>query len=446
VLGTYVPGRQESEILEDEDVTPATTVFSTQIASRLEGDLAIAKKNFLSDIDGLEILISGPNLPQGPLSGINLGSDTLPTDADVGLVAFSVTALFNIFHKNDLDVDFPAAIDDLTDKRRVDPDFLADQGVSTDQMTILTNSIIAIENQLGTDLATALSTARVKVRVMSAEDGGSPISGAVVNIENQLDCDGCGDATDANGLATLTLRGIPKEATTIRVTVSSVPGFEPVTVTTEVVAFATVDLAVYPGAIEVCDDMIDNDGDGDTDCADTDCFSDIACSDGVDLSPYNRVDFYLTSLFIENERPDLYQYTFTLRDRGFSSSVLGNTYVVDETRVTDDGRFQQSMYLNIEFDELYQNITSIDYCWTNSDMTSQYADVWVLTTKTGVEIPLLSDSSTLARFGVDGNQVCDIVDTSYRRQYRSENGELFDFVEHRSCDNFSRLTIEFSTR
>jgi hypothetical protein len=288
VLGTYVPGRKEGEILTGEDVNPAITLFSTNIAPQLEGDLTAVKENFLEDLDGLKTLLSGPNLPEGPLTDISLGTDTRPTNSEVGLVAFSVTALFNALHKNDHDVDFPGAIADLTDNAAVDPEnpvdpaFLEAQGVPTDQAQayadLVNGSIDTAAQELGTDLATALSTARVNVTVMGAANGGDPISGAIVDIENGLDCNGCGDATDANGRVTLTLKGISKEATTIEVTVSSIPGFDTITAFTEVVAFATVDLDLFPGNIEICDDLIDNDRDGDIDCYDSDCETNSACA------------------------------------------------------------------------------------------------------------------------------------------------------------------------
>ncbi|MEJ2640452.1 MAG: hypothetical protein P8010_12830, partial [Desulfosarcinaceae bacterium] len=110
LLGTYFPGRGVDQMVTGQDVNPASTVFSTDIAPELEMDLATVLENFQSDIDGLKVLLHGPNLPQGPLTGITLGTDSLPANSDVGLVAFAVTALFNAFNKNGLDADFPAAI------------------------------------------------------------------------------------------------------------------------------------------------------------------------------------------------------------------------------------------------------------------------------------------------------------------------------------------------
>jgi hypothetical protein len=248
VLGTYVPARKEGEIHDDADVTPATTVFGTHIASQMKRDLATIKENFLTDVDGLKTLLSGPNLPEGPLTGINLGTDTTPANSEVGLVAFSVTALFNALYKNGYDVDFAATIADLTAKHRLDPAFLEAQGVPANQTQALADlvndAIGTAETDLSTDLATALSTARVNMTVMAdAAGGGGPISGAVVDIQ---DCEGeaCSFETDALGQVTLTLSAIPETATAIDLTVSSAPEFEPVTVTTEVVALATVEVAI----------------------------------------------------------------------------------------------------------------------------------------------------------------------------------------------------------
>jgi hypothetical protein len=214
----------------------------------MKRDLATIKENFLTDIDGLKTLLSGPNLPEGPLTGINLGTATRPNNSEVGLVAFSVTALFNALYKNGYDVDFPATIAELTAEHRLEPAFLEAQGVPADQSQALADlvntAIGSAEADLSTDLATALSTARVNLTVMAdAAGGGGPIPGAVVHIQ---DCEGeaCSFETDALGQVTLTLSAIPVTAMAIDLTVSSAPEFEPVTVTTEVVALATVEVAI----------------------------------------------------------------------------------------------------------------------------------------------------------------------------------------------------------
>ena len=53
ILATYVPSRNEGEIVGSQDVTPATTVFTHKIATRLSDDLDTVKDNFLDDIAGL---------------------------------------------------------------------------------------------------------------------------------------------------------------------------------------------------------------------------------------------------------------------------------------------------------------------------------------------------------------------------------------------------------
>ncbi|MEJ2643163.1 MAG: hypothetical protein P8010_26760, partial [Desulfosarcinaceae bacterium] len=251
VLATYIPGRSEGEVRDDQDVTPATTVFSTVVATQLEQDLGTVKENFLADIDGLHVLLEGPNLPDGPLTDITLDPTSLPEDSDVGLVAFTVTALFNTFYKNNLNVDFPAAIADLTSKGSVDPAYLAAQGVSADQTQVVRDAVATAgdASHLNTNLQAALSTARINVTVMGAQDGGL-ISGAEVSIDTSelpdVVCEaGCGETTNPEGQLTLTLSGVSAEAATpIAVTVSSVSGYAPYSVTTEVVAFATVDLDI----------------------------------------------------------------------------------------------------------------------------------------------------------------------------------------------------------
>jgi hypothetical protein len=239
VLATYISGRAAGDVQDDQDVNPATTVFSTLVATQLQGDLTTTKQNFLDDIAGLSVLLSGDNLPQGPLDGITLGSP--PANDEVGLVAFSATALFDAFLKSNLDVDFPAAIDDLAANLAVEPTFLEGQGVGTAQAQVtaaLVNSAISTaEGQLGTTLAAALGTARIEVTVIDAADG-SAIPNAVVDIENGP----TGITTDSEGRATITLSGMPLAATDVTLTVSAEADYTPVSSTTQVVAFATVDL------------------------------------------------------------------------------------------------------------------------------------------------------------------------------------------------------------
>lgn len=247
-LATYVPGRSPGEVLDGQDVNPASTVFSVLIAPQLDGDLAAIKRNFLADIEGLETRLSGDNLPEGPLTDFQIVHEPDLGDKDVKLVAFSVTALFNAFYKNDLDMDFLTAITELPDNLAALPAFLEDMGLPGGQADIVNTAIATAAGELGTSLEAALSTARMKVTVLDAADG-SAIPGAVLDIENDLTCEGCGDTTDANGEKTLSLSPIPLDAVTpVQVTVSSAPGFEPVSIATKVIAFATVDVTVQLSA------------------------------------------------------------------------------------------------------------------------------------------------------------------------------------------------------
>lgn len=245
VLGTYFPGRSEDETIENQDINPALTVFSTDIAPHLIEDLATTKENFLADIEGLATLLSGPNLPEGPLTDVRLGTDTMPANNEVGLVAFAVTTLFNAFNKNDLDVDFLAAIAELRENSTLSTVFLTAQGVPAGDAEALADLINASITQaaglLGTDLATAWSTGRVNVTVMDAADG-RLIEDATIDIVNDLACPNCGSQTDANGQLQLTIGGLDATATDIVVEVSGVEGFETANFTKSIAAFATVDL------------------------------------------------------------------------------------------------------------------------------------------------------------------------------------------------------------
>jgi hypothetical protein len=251
ILGTYVPARQAGVTLEDQDVNPATTVFSAIIAPKLTAaDVTAAKDNFLQDIAGLDIQVQIGT--SGEVEDFQLRPGTEPDNEGVGLVAFSATALFNAFNKNGLDIDFLAALDDLVDNavetpsNPVDPAFLQNQGLTASQSqsvaSVVNNSIENTSQQLETDLDVALSTGRLHVIVQ--DESGHPIQGALVEIENQIDCSGCGATTSGDGSLELVLSGLNEAATDIVVIASGVPGYLESRQHVSIVAFATVDAVV----------------------------------------------------------------------------------------------------------------------------------------------------------------------------------------------------------
>ena len=116
ILATYVPGRQEKKDILNQDVTPATTFFSHNIASKLSDGLSTAKENYLNDYAGLmDVHIKKDG---EMVTGFELQDGSNPNDKDVGLVAFSATSLFNILYKNRVNVDYLAALDHLIEKKR----------------------------------------------------------------------------------------------------------------------------------------------------------------------------------------------------------------------------------------------------------------------------------------------------------------------------------------
>lgn len=248
VLGTYVPGRPEGMTLHDQDVNPATTLFSVVIAPRLEAGLGAAKENYLEDIEGLETKLV--RQADGTLTGIQLGTDTTPANEDVGLVAFSATALFNAFYKNDLNANFPVALADMAAKLLVDSAFLEDQGIPIEEgqavADLVNLSVDTTGAELGSDLDTAMSIGRLKVRVEDAGDG-SPIAGAVVDIDGGIACQGCGSQTSSDGVIELTLSGLTEIPASQVVSVSGVPGYLDVSVNVPAVALVTLNVPVFMG-------------------------------------------------------------------------------------------------------------------------------------------------------------------------------------------------------
>ena len=249
-LATFVPKLEEGEIVEDQKVTPATTFFSHSIATKLSNDLKTVKKNYLEDTAGLgdiHIVKEGEEIIWFELL------DTGVKDKDVGMVAFSATSLFNILYKNEIDVDYLAALDNLidNDEKEVDPIDLVSIGISEEDAEkwsdVVNRSNDGAGEDLGTNLKKALSTARVNITVTDISDGGV-VPGSKVNMTDapgSVVCENCPAETGPNGDVILTLTGVPPDATEITIETSNILlGFKTSKVNTEVAAFATVDLKI----------------------------------------------------------------------------------------------------------------------------------------------------------------------------------------------------------
>ena len=250
-LATLVPKLQEGEKKDDQNVTPATTIFSHSIATELSGDLDTVKENYLDDILGLgdiQIIKDGETI-----TGFQL-KDTSVKDKNVGLVAFSAASLFNILYKNGMDVDYLAALDGLIDNQEVRSEDLEDLEIPKEDAEKWSEVVNTSNVDAGKDLdptnpvilGDALSKARIKVTVLDWLDG-EGILGAEVDITDApsgVVCENCPGETDENGEVTLTLTGVKTEPAEITVKTSGVSGFIEKQVKTKVVAFATVDLEI----------------------------------------------------------------------------------------------------------------------------------------------------------------------------------------------------------
>jgi hypothetical protein len=251
-LATFVPARQPGETLLGQDVTPQTTVFSTKVATSLQDNLAATKQNFENDIVGLRVASIQAN---GSITGFQAVEPANIVDKEVGLVAFSATALFNILFKKDINVDYLAALDAFLTNKEVVPADLERLGVAPTQTQelagIVNGSVTTAEGDLGTDLAVASTTSRIIVRVTNTP-GGVGIPGAMVDITDDgsgVQCESCPGITDAAGEVLLTVTGVPETDAIALILGASVAGFETANITTEVVAFATVDaeIVLSPG-------------------------------------------------------------------------------------------------------------------------------------------------------------------------------------------------------
>lgn len=251
ILSTFLSteDRDNGDEIAGEDVTPATTFFSHSIATKLSGDLSKLKENYLDDTAGLgdiQIIKDGETI-----TNFEVNDTSNPKNKDVGLVAFSATSLFNILFKNGINIDYLAALDDFIAKKEVDCTNIESLGIRIETAArwceVVNRSNDNAGASLGTDLESALSTARINVKVTDTP-GGEGIPGAEIKItdapsEVQCDCD-LPLITDNNGEVTLTLTGVPAEVIQVEVEASSAAGFKTTTRTIQIVGFATVDLEI----------------------------------------------------------------------------------------------------------------------------------------------------------------------------------------------------------
>ncbi len=253
-LAALVPKLQEEDDLRsDQDVTPQTTVFSDRIAKKLSGDLSDVKENYLDEIAGLRI---GYTKENGDITEFEIIEpeaylESEMADEGVGLVAYSATSLFNIFYQNETNADYLAALRDFIAQKEVDSDFLVDKlGLSKAEAENAAKIVnLAVETAekdvLEIDLESALTTARINVTVL---DRGTGVENANVKIKDDpmsgVECKDCPGETDEHGEVTLTLTGVPSDATEITVVTDNVSAFEKKATKTKVVAFATVNLEI----------------------------------------------------------------------------------------------------------------------------------------------------------------------------------------------------------
>jgi len=153
--------------------------------------------------------------------------------------------------KGALNADYLTAMQGLVVRGTVDPAQLAQHpGVSSQQAQAVADlvnvSINDAARQVGAVPQVVLSTAHIIVPV-TAQGSGASLPGATVVLQSStstLQCSNCPAVTNQNGVATLTLAGVPRDqAVTVTLTASS-PRFAAKTVTTAILAVATVSVPI----------------------------------------------------------------------------------------------------------------------------------------------------------------------------------------------------------
>ena len=243
VLVTFVRARQAGETLTKQDVTPSATMFSAHIAPTLLQDLPTTQANYVADIAGLRVGVAQSN---GNISAFLMQGVDQVRDVGVSWVAFAATSLYASLFKGAINADYLTAMQGLVLQGVVDPAQLVQQGVSSQQAKAVADlvnfSINDAARQVGADPQVVLSSAHIVVAV-TAQGSSAGLPGVTVGLQSPtstLQCSNCPVATDQNGIATLTLGGVPRDqAVTVTLTASS-PGFVAKTVTTAILAVATV--------------------------------------------------------------------------------------------------------------------------------------------------------------------------------------------------------------
>jgi hypothetical protein len=291
VLGTYVPKLLEGEKRLGESVNPATTVFSTNVAAKLDEDLDPVKDNYENGILGLEVRIErvGESVTGFTIGDTGVISGESIENKPAKWVAFSATALFNIFYKNGEDVDYLAALNDLTVDGEVDAAFLQSQGIAPDQAEEYQRIVNADIRKAGLvldqdgDLQKALKTARINVTVIDAAGAIVPVAELnIVDADEGIICENCPLETTGDTGQYLVLTGVPLDETVITLEASK-EGYEPIPAKAKVVALATVDLTIELANQFTLDLQMAGTGSGrvSADTGDIDCSVDNAVESGI---------------------------------------------------------------------------------------------------------------------------------------------------------------------
>ena len=244
VLVTFVRARRAGETLTKQDVTPSATLFSAHIAATLLQDLSTTQANYLRDIDGLHVGVAQSN---GNISAFLMQGVDQVRDVGVSWVAFAATSLYASLFKGAINANYLPAMQGLVLQGVVDPAQLAQHpGVSSQQAQAVADlvnfSINDAARQVGADPQVVLSTAHIVVPV-TAQGSGAGLPGATVVLQSPtstLRCSDCPAVADQNGIATLTLANVPRDQAVPVTLTASAPGFVAKTVTTAILAVATV--------------------------------------------------------------------------------------------------------------------------------------------------------------------------------------------------------------